>query len=192
MSQQQTLKQQIEAYQPFDEREAADKQHFLEFINTFPDVLTRNNHFGHFATSAIIVNQDRTKMLMVHHNIYKTWIQPGGHADGIEDLMSVAKREAEEETGIKDLAPLSAGIFDIKSDPIHWHIKKNHYVPTHLHFDINFLFEADDSRPLKMRESENTGVAWIPINKVIKMNSMENMDIVYERIIAKIKQQELL
>jgi len=31
------------------------------------------------------------------------WLQFGGHADGNPDMLSVAKREAEEESGLKDI-----------------------------------------------------------------------------------------
>ena len=92
------LKEQIEKYIPFNEQEQIDKEQFLEFINTFDDVLTRNNVFGHFTSSAFVVNKDRTKMVVVYHIINDGWIYPGGHADGIDDLLSVAVREVEEET----------------------------------------------------------------------------------------------
>ena len=73
----------------------------LHFINTFNNVLTRDNIFSHFSASAFIVNKERTKTLVVYHLINDGWIYPGGHADGEEDLLSVAIREVEEETGLK-------------------------------------------------------------------------------------------
>lgn len=69
-----SLKEQIEKYQPFDETEERIKEYQLNWINTFDDVLTRENEFGHFASSAFVVNKDRTKMLVVYHNIYDAWI----------------------------------------------------------------------------------------------------------------------
>lgn len=42
------LKKDIENYVPFDEQEKNDKEYFLDFINKFDDVLTRDNIFGHF------------------------------------------------------------------------------------------------------------------------------------------------
>lgn len=72
------LKEQIENYIPFDEQEQKDKEQFLEFINTFDDVLTRNNIFGHFTASAFVVNKDRTKMAVIYHIINDGWSYPGG------------------------------------------------------------------------------------------------------------------
>ena len=40
-------------------------------------------------------------MVVVYHIINDGWIYPGGHADGEEDLLKVAVREVEEETGLK-------------------------------------------------------------------------------------------
>jgi|BioPla2DNA2_1021312.scaffolds.fasta_scaffold344409_1 hypothetical protein len=39
-------------------------------MNTFDNVLTRENEFGHFSGSAFVVNQNRTKALMVYHKIF--------------------------------------------------------------------------------------------------------------------------
>lgn len=84
------LKQKIQNYTPFNEQEENDKEQMLNFIDNFDDVLTRNNSFGHFSSSAFVVNKEKTRMVVVYHNIYDAWIYPGGHADGEEDLLSVA------------------------------------------------------------------------------------------------------
>ena len=89
------LRKQIENYLPFNEQEQRDKAQMLEFINTFDNVLTRDNIFGHFSASAFILNKERTKTVVVYHLINDGWIYPGGHADGEEDLLSVAIREVE-------------------------------------------------------------------------------------------------
>ena len=94
-----SLKEQIEKYIPFDEQEERDKEQMLDFINTYDDVLTRNNILGHFSASAFVVNKKRTKMVVVYHIINDGWMYPGGHADGEENLLSVAVREVGEETG---------------------------------------------------------------------------------------------
>ena len=97
------LKETIEKYAPYNEQEAKDKETMLKYINTFDDVLTRNNEFAHFTASSWVVNKDRTKVLMIYHNIYKSWSWTGGHADGDSDLLNVAIRELKEETGVKNL-----------------------------------------------------------------------------------------
>ncbi|MDC9442698.1 NUDIX hydrolase, partial [Clostridioides difficile] len=60
----------IENYLPFNCAEEKDKEIMIKYINTFDDVLTRNNEIGHFTSSCWIVNKDKTKVLMIYHNIY--------------------------------------------------------------------------------------------------------------------------
>lgn len=97
------IKEKIERYKTFDEQEARDKEYFLNFMSSFQDVLTRENVFGHFTSSAFVLNETGNKMLVVYHNINDGWIYPGGHADGESDLLSVAVREVLEETGVRPI-----------------------------------------------------------------------------------------
>ncbi len=180
------LKEQIENYVPFDKTEEKIKEYLLNWINTFDDVLTRNNEFGHFAASAFVVNKERTKMLVVYHNIYDAWIFPGGHADGEENLLSVAIREVEEETGLKTKT-LDDSIFAISASPIIGHIKKNKYVPAHTHLDVIYLLEADDKEELTFREDESKGVKWITFEDAIGDNIVDFIKPVHERLIKKLK-----
>ncbi len=76
------LRKQIEEYIPCNEQEENDKELMLTYIDTFSDVLTRDNRIGHFSASSWITNKERTKALMIYHNIYKSWAWTGGHADG--------------------------------------------------------------------------------------------------------------
>lgn len=108
------LRESIENYIPFNEQEEKDKEQFLRFIDSFDDVLSRNNIFGHFSASAFIVNKERNKMVVVYHLINDGWISPGGHADGNDDLLSVAVREVLEETGLK-VKVLDESIYSIQS-----------------------------------------------------------------------------
>lgn len=88
------LKEQILKYKPYNEQEENDKEMLLEYIDTFKDVLTRENRMCHFTASNWIINKQRTKILMAYHNIYKSWAWTGGHADGNENLLEVALKEA--------------------------------------------------------------------------------------------------
>ena len=74
------LKEQIENYEPYNEQEAKDKETMLKYINTFEDVLTRNNEFGHFTASSWVVNKEtistnhghgQVDMLMANQIYYK-------------------------------------------------------------------------------------------------------------------------
>lgn len=158
------LRKKIEEFIPFNEQEEKDKIQFLEFIDSFDDTLTRDNIFGHFTASAFVVNKERNKMVVVYHIINDGWIYPGGHADGEEDLLRVAVREVEEETGLK-VRVLDDNIYAIDSASVKGHIKRGKYVSAHLHLDVIFIMEADDKIPLKYKEDESKGVKWISFSE---------------------------
>ena len=179
------LKDEIKKYIPFDEQEERDKEQFLKFIDTFDDVLTRDNVFGHFSASAFVVNKERTKMLVVYHKILDGWIYPGGHADGENDLLAVAVREVEEETSL-NAKVIDQNIFAIQTLPVKGHVKRGKYVSTHIHFDVVYLLEADDKIPLVYREEESKGVKWIPFNEATDETMCDFIWPIHEKLIRKL------
>ena len=180
------LRQKIENYIPFNEQEKKDKEQFLRFIDTFDDVLTRDNIFGHFSASAFLVNKKRNKMIVVYHIINDGWIYPGGHADGDDNLLSVAVREVEEETGLKAKI-LDENIYAIQSAPVKGHIKSGKYVSSHIHFDVLYLMEADDRSPLKYKENESKGVKWISFEEADDKTMCDFIRPIHKKIIEKLK-----
>lgn len=180
------LKEQIEKYIPFNEQEKCDKKIMINCIETFKDVLTRNNKICHFTASNWIVNKDRTKVLMIYHNIYKSWAWTGGHADGDSNLLNVALKEAKEETGLSNLKSLNDEIFGIQILTVDSHIKKQKYISSHLHLDCCFLLEADENEPLRIKEEENSDIRWVDINRVIEITNEEKMKPIYRKLNEKL------
>lgn len=181
------LREEIEKYIPYNEQEAKDKELMLKYIDTSNDVLTRENETFHFSASNWIVNKERTKILMIYHNIYNSWAWTGGHADGDENLLRVAMKEAEEETGLKNLKLLNDGIFSLQILPVEPHVKRGKYVPSHLHLDCCYLFEADEKDCIRIKEDENKGVKWVDINKAVDMTTESLMKPVYTKLNEKLK-----
>lgn len=181
------LRKQIENYIPFNEQEMIDKKYILKFIDNFDDVLTRENIFGHFTASAFIINKSRDKMVVVYHIINDGWIYPGGHADGENNLLSVALREVEEETGLKAKI-LDDDIYAIQVNPVQSHMKNGKFVSAHTHFDVIYIMEADDTISLTHRESESKGVKWITFEDVDKGDIVPFIMPIHKKLIKKIKQ----
>lgn len=156
-----SLREQIQKYIPCNNQEYIDKQSMLQFMDTFDDVVTRNNVFGHFTASAFVVDEYCSKALMLHHNIMNDWIYPGGHADGEYDLCAVAQREVEEETGLV-VEPMFKEIFAIQAAPVKGHVKNDKYVSAHIHYDVLFVFKAkrEDMNKIRVLASENKSVEW--------------------------------
>ncbi len=182
------IKEQIENYVPYNEQEENDKIMIIKYINTFKDVLTRENKMCHFTASNWIVNKEKTKVLMIYHNIYKSWAWTGGHADGDSNLLNVALKEAEEETGLKKLKVLSNGIYGIQILTVDSHIKRGKFVPSHLHLDCCFLLEADENKLLKIKEDENSAVQWFDISRSIQITNEEKMKPIYRKLNEKLEE----
>lgn len=180
------LREQIKSYIPYNEQEEKDKEMMLKYIDTFEDVLTRKNEMCHFTASNWIVNKERTKVIMIYHNIYNSWAWTGGHADGDSNLLNVALKEAKEETGLNNLRVLSNGIFGLQILTVDSHIKRGKFVSSHLHLDCCFLLEADENDELRIKADENSGVKWIDINKAVQLTNEEKMKPIYKKLNEKI------
>ncbi len=177
----------IKKYNPICKQEVKDKEIFLKYINEFGNILTRENEYAHFCSSALVVNKNMDKVVMVYHNIYKSWCWVGGHADGEENLIEQAKREINEETGLTKFKPLSEDFISIDTLPVPGHFKRGKYVPAHTHLNVAFLFVADDSEPLRIKEDENSKVEWIDIDKVTKITNEMQMIPVYNKIFKRMQ-----
>jgi 8-oxo-dGTP pyrophosphatase MutT (NUDIX family) len=109
------LKAKLKLYQPFNEQEEKDKILILEALSERKGRFYPRERLGpHDGLGLGGTNPSHDKGLMVYHNIYNSWSWLGGHADGDEDLLSVAIREVKEESGVKDVKPLSNSIFSLE------------------------------------------------------------------------------
>lgn len=140
------LKEQIIQYVPYNEQEAKDKEVMLEYIRVFSDVLTRKNEIGHFTASSWVINPQRTKVLMVYHNLYQSWSWTGGHADGECDLLKTAIRELKEETGVTHVKIVDTNVYSLEVVGVDGHMKKGSYVPSHMHLNLTYLLEVDEKK----------------------------------------------
>ena len=125
--------------------------------------------WGHFTGSAWIVNAQRDRVVLVHHVKLGKWLQPGGHCEGEMDVREVAKREAQEETGLIILAP-QEGIFDVDVHAIpQWRD-----IPAHWHYDLRYLFTADEASPLAVSH-ESHNVVWASLEQAEQLNAEESI-----------------
>lgn len=187
-----SLKDNLKKFIPYNEQEEVEKNIMLNYINDFDDVLTRQNEYGHFTSSAFVLNKERTKILMIYHKIYNSWAWTGGHSDGDSDLLYVAMKEAKEETGIKNVTPISNDIYSLEIITVNGHEKRGKYVGSHVHLNVTYLLEADEKEEIHIKEDENSGVKWIPIDKLLETTSeVWVRDRVYSKILEKMKKDKI-
>ena len=162
---------QILDYRPVCEQEVQDRKMMLRYLELFPDTIgTRQCEIAHMTASSLIFNQDRGKLLMVYHNIYRSWSWTGGHADGETDLLMTAVREAMEETGLRTV----------------WgHFKRGFYVSSHQHLNLTYFLEADEDEEIRVKEDENSGVEWIPLGELEERVTEREMLPVYWKMLER-------
>jgi len=177
----------IDGYVPQNEQEEQDRLQMLAFMDKNEGWLCRDNAMAHVTASAWVVDPDRTRVLMIYHNIYNSWSWTGGHADGDEDLMSVAVREAREETGVI-ARPVSQKPVSIESLCVAGHIKRGRYVSSHIHMNVTYLLEADPQAPARIKPDENSGVMWVPFEEVNGRVSEDDMRPIYAKLIERARQ----
>jgi len=157
----------LEAYGAESRAQDAEIELFREFVRAHEDCCERSLAIGHLTGSAWLVSRDGARVLLTHHRKLGLWLQLGGHADGDSDLARVALREAEEESGLSDLA-IEGGIFDLDR---HW-IPERKGEPGHWHYDVRFVVRALGSEDFAVSE-ESHALAWRPIVEVARDESAD-------------------
>lgn len=178
----------LRAYAPACEQEEADRALMLEWLKACPEkVFTRESRAAHFTGSGLVVSPGLDRVLLIYHRIYDAWIWTGGHADGDADLLRVALREAAEETGLTDMAPLTGEIATLDILPVEGHIKRGRYVSAHLHLSVGYLLVTGDARPPRGNEEENRGARWVPAEQLTRWATEKGMQPLYGKLLTHLR-----
>lgn len=144
-----------------DHPNEAVPERFLRFIDNHANCFERSLEQGHVTASAWIVDKKAKSALLVHHKKLGLWLQPGGHCDGDPDVVRVAKKEVQEETGLDHFEIVSDRILDLD---IH-EIPLWNQIPAHYHYDVRFLIYADSHQTLTVSHESND-VRWFNLDKI--------------------------
>ncbi len=140
----------LDQYTPQDHAQQIIKTRIITFVKQYPDCFERTLAIGHITASCWLLSKDENHVLLLHHRKLDKWLQPGGHCDGNPDVLAVAIKEAQEESGIIAIEPIEQGIFDLD---IHT-IPTNSREGAHDHYDIRFLLKVtSEEQPQVSHES---------------------------------------
>ncbi|MEI6806293.1 MAG: GrpB family protein [Myxococcaceae bacterium] len=148
-------------YNPASPKELAYKERMLELLKNTPNCFERSSLKAHFTASAWLLNKAGDKALLMHHTKLDRWFQLGGHADGDHNLLRVAIKESQEESGINQIVAVDSNIFDIDIHPIPARGDKE---PGHEHFDVRFLLEVTSDEDV-IQNGESKELRWIGKNR---------------------------
>jgi len=180
-----SLLSELKTYCAFDDAEKIELERLVNFLENNTNVYSRENLTGHLTSSCWIVNKDRSKALLVHHNIYNCWAPLGGHADNEANLPSIALKEAQEESGIQNVTLVDEKVLDIATFTVPEHMKRGKFIPLHFHFDLRYLLEADENEDLVIAEREVSDARWFTLDEISKLN-IDIMPII-KRVLKKVR-----
>ncbi len=163
----------LHALTPYRQRypeEALCIDQLASFVQTYADCFARSLLVGHVTGSAWLVNEPGTHVLLTHHRKLNIWVQLGGHADGEADIQAVARREAQEESGLVCLEPVTDAIFDVD---VHT-IPARGLEPEHAHYDVRYAFRAVGTDSFTVSE-ESHALAWIAVEQITAYTTEASM-----------------
>jgi 8-oxo-dGTP pyrophosphatase MutT (NUDIX family) len=141
--------------------EESCRQRMLELLHTRSDCFRRDAFPAHFTGSALVLAADGSKVLLHHHRKLDRWLQFGGHCDGEENVLSVARREALEESGIDGLVVASVRPFDLDIHEIPAHRDE----PVHFHYDVRYVLIAPEAAEAKT-SAESKELRWFTFGEL--------------------------
>lgn len=147
-----------------------EKTEFLDIpIENKENLWDRKNMNVHLTSVAILLDYNQSNVLLIDHRFIKKKLAPGGHCDPFELPFDSAKRELEEETGIRNSS-------------IHpWHLKEGipidmdyHNIPnrpekkeaSHYHIDFRYLFIAPPQFEIEIQTSEIEGFKFYQLSEL--------------------------
>ena len=166
-----TLAMLLDRYRPEGEAEAADVRRVRALIEATDDPWRRDMPL-HVTASALIAHPPTARVLLRWHQRQQAWLQVGGHGDpGESDPLAIATREAQEETGLADLAPWPSA--EIRHVVI-VSVPAGNGEPAHEHADVRF-FMVTQTPEVVRPESAHAPLRWLSLTEARDATSEPNL-----------------
>ncbi|MCA1647330.1 MAG: NUDIX domain-containing protein [Chloroflexi bacterium] len=170
----------LDAFEPLSAEEARDVEQIRQLAlscDPWPRALPL-----HATASAVVVHPPTRRVLLRWHARQQAWLQVGGHADpGETDPYLVARREAEEETGLSDLVPWpdpsEPTLVQVAIVPV----SPGKREPAHQHADFRYTLataEPDAATP----ESPSARLLWLALDEALASVAEDNLRVCLRRI----------
>jgi len=135
---------------PIDAREDASRTLVIEHLRTLERPFDRHADPVHVTGSAVVIGP--RGVLLHRHKKLKIWLQPGGHIDGDEAPWDAARREAQEETGLRFRA--------WRQPPALLHVDVHPGGAGHTHLDLRYSLSVDGCDEPAPGPEESQEVRW--------------------------------
>lgn len=127
---------------------------FRAFAESSPQCWQRDHCPDHFTASALVANHDGSRVLLGLHAKVDRWLQFGGHVEMSDaTLIDTARREAEEESGLRELTLVSTHPAALDAHPAPCGDRAQR------HLDVQFVFTASEQTRL-LKSEESLAVSW--------------------------------
>lgn len=136
----------------------------------------------HATGSAVVLHPPTGRVLLRWHARQQAWLQVGGHADaGESDPYTVALREAQEETGLRDLRawpdPARPRLVQVAVVPV----AASKSEPAHQHADFRFALMTSTPESATP-ESPSADLRWLQLSEALLTVAEENLRVCLRRI----------
>lgn len=137
-----------------------------------------------YCASAFVINPINKKILLVYHNEFERWVQPGGHIEKNETPEETALREVWEETGVK--IRLLGERFPREQDFIRpLGIQKNRTISGKIHIDV--IYPAVPINEIDHTDADNDvqKIGWFTRNELERIKVFPDIKITMDYILKK-------
>ena len=161
----------LDRYRPQGDTETSDIQRVRALTRATADPYQRDLPL-HVTASALIAHPPTGRVLLRWHQRQQAWLQVGGHGDpGESDPLAIARREAEEETGLSDLVPWPDSV--IRHVAI-VDVPPGKGEPAHEHADVRFCMATASPDAIRA-ENAQAQLRWLTLPEARDTTSEPNL-----------------